>query len=138
MRAVLLAAGLLAQTVASGPAVWRLALVDGSVYRLQAPPREAGARLEFTTEKGFVYSVSRREVIASAPIPTRAPTPVVLDPHNDRDLGAIARQQRAGEPVPVAPLPTRRGSVRRPTARPTPVPTARPVYGTTPGATEKR
>ncbi|HEY7369703.1 MAG TPA: hypothetical protein VIA29_07425 [Thermoanaerobaculia bacterium] len=130
MRAALLAVGLLAQTVAPGPAVWRLALADGSVYRLQAPPRPAGERLEFTTEKGFVYSVSLQEVVSSLPMPTPRPTPVVFDPHDDHNLGAIARQQRAGAPSAVAPAPTRRGALARPTARPTPTPTPRPLFGT--------
>jgi hypothetical protein len=132
MRAALLAVGLLAQTVAPGPAVWRLSLTDGSVFRLQAPPRDAGMRLEFTTADGFVYSVARQEVAASIPMPTPRPTPIEFDPHEDHNLGAIARQQRAGSPVPVAPLPTRAGAIRRPTARPTPRPTPRPTYGAPP------
>jgi hypothetical protein len=126
--AALFAVVLLAQTVDPGPAVWRLALKDGRVYSLQSPPRDRGERLEFTTASGYVYSVNKREISNSAPVPTPRATPIVYDPLDERNLGAIARQQRGRETVPVSPGPAPRARARRPTARPTPVPTPRPTY----------
>ena len=92
--------------MASPPAApSRITLKDGRVYLLKEPPRPSGTRMVFRTTGGGLFSIAKSEIASIGPAPRPAPLPRRLDPHDSRQLGAIARRLRKGKPVEVAPKP---------------------------------
>lgn len=83
----------------------RMTLKNGTVYLLKDPPRISGGRVVFTTADGKVYSLPEAEVLSIGTVPAPTPTARRLNPQDSRELGAIARQQRArrGKTAEVAP-----------------------------------
>jgi hypothetical protein len=100
-----------------------LVLRDGRTFELKAPPRQEAGRVIFTTTAGKTYSLDAAEVqsfVGVPPTPTR--TPVNYNPLDSRNLGAIARKERAstGKTTDLsAAHPTVR-STRPPKRTPTP------------------
>jgi len=118
-----------------------LTLRDGRTFHLQAPARIESGRVVFTTTDGKTYSLDPADVkseVDRPPTPTRPPN--YYNPQDSKNLGAIARQERAStgktsdlsaaHPTPHAtakrtprPHPT---AAPRKTARPTRTPTPTP------------
>jgi len=92
-----------------------LTLRDGRVFQLREPPRKEGDRVVFTTTEGKSYSLPSSDVQSFVPVPpTPTRPPRTYNPQDSRDLGAIARQQRAEtgkttdlSEAPPTPRPTR-------------------------------
>jgi hypothetical protein len=133
VHALLLAAPiwLLAQT--SQPAS-RMVLKNGTVYLLKEAPRISGGRIVFTTTDGKIFSLSESEVESITDIPRPTPLPrTTYNPEDDRDLGAIARQERHGRGLTSEtsphPGPSR---TARPPSRVRPTRTPRPTRSRTP------
>jgi hypothetical protein len=112
-----------------------LTLKDGRVMELKELPRSENGRVVFTTLEGKTYSLDASEVLSfvgAPPTPTR--TPNKYNPMDSRNLGAIARQERAktGKTSDLSaqqatPRPPRKTPTRKPTRIPTPKPTAKPA-----------
>ena len=111
----------------------RLTLRDGRVFQLQAPPRTEGGRVLFTTTDGKAYSLDASEVQSFVSLPaTPTHPPRTYNPQDSRDLGAIARQQRAdaGKTTDL--------SSSSPSPRPTRTPKAAAAAPTSSGAAKKK
>jgi len=73
-----------------------LVLRDGRTFELKAPPRQEAGRVIFTTTAGKTYSLDAAEVQSFVGVPpTATRTPVSYNPLDSKNLGAIARTERA-------------------------------------------
>jgi hypothetical protein len=110
-----------------------LTLRDGRVFQLREAPRTEGDRVVFTTTEGKSYSLPSSDVQSFVPVPpTPTRPPRTYNPQDSRDLGAIARQQRAETgkttdlsgaaptPRPTRPPKTRTKSAPPPSSKKTP------------------
>jgi hypothetical protein len=108
VAALLSLLAVLADTPVTVPAQMRLK--DGTVYDLKAPPYLKNGRFVFTTHDGKVLSLAEVEVDEIKLLPPSAPGKAAPNPHDSRQLGAIAREQRRtkGSYTLLAPAPTPR------------------------------
>ena len=84
--ALCLAASLSADTL--------LTMKSGQRYELVQPPKHKNGMASFTTQDKRFLTVKESEIASEEPI-VRQPPKVKLDRRDDKQLGAIAREQRA-------------------------------------------
>ena len=84
--ALCLAASLSADTL--------LTMKSGERYELAQPPKHKNGMVSFTTHDKRFLTVKESEIASEQPL-VRQPPKVKLDRRDDRQLGAIAREQRA-------------------------------------------
>ncbi len=102
--------------------VTRMTLKNGTVYLLKDPPSASGGRIIFTTVEGKVFSLAESEVATIGSVPAPTPAPRGYNVQDSRELGAIARQQRArrGKTAEVAPGEATKKPVRAKAVKRTP------------------